>query len=397
MTNSSSFNHQQAIQLFTSRIHSIDLLRGIVMVLMALDHVREYWSQTPFRPEDLSQTDAPLFFTRWITYFCAPIFVFLSGISVFLYQQRKVNLKEVSKYLLTRGLWLVVLEVVVISFLLQFGYNLTIIQVIWVIGWGMILLAGLIWLPRWVLTSFVVLLIGGHNLLSDVQPVTGSNFFLAMLHNSPFVIFPPGFPPILFSYAPVPWVAVLVLGYLIGAWYNEPVEKQKKLFRTAGFSALALFVLLRTLNVYGDSVMWSSQARGTLYTFLSFMSVNKYPPSLLFLSMTIGAGMVLLSYFTVPPGRIGKYLSTFGKVPFFYYLLHLPLIVGGAVVWALLSFHKLTIIAFSSSAKDFPPDYTPSLLRTYFVWVIVVVILYFPCRWYAKYKSEHKHWWLTYL
>ncbi len=394
MTDSSAITSQSS-SIPSSRIYSVDMLRGVVMIIMALDHVREYWSQTPFRPEDLTQTDVPLFFTRWITYFCAPIFVFLSGIGVYLYGRKVNSLRAVSKYLLTRGLWLVVLEVVVVSFLLQFGYNFIIIQVIWVIGWGMILLAGLIWLPRWALIAFVALLICGHNLFLDVP--AADNFFLAMLHNSPFVFFTSSLPPLLFSYVLIPWVAVLALGYLIGAWYDKSVEQQRTLFRISGISLLIFFVVLRALNVYGDPVPWSVQPRGLAYTFLSFVSVLKYPPSLLFLSLTLGSGMLMLSFFYKNPGRIGKFVLTFGKVPMFYYLLHIPLIVGSAVIWAWIAFDKFTIVAFSSSMKEFPSDYAPSLLRAYVVWVVVMLILYFPCRWYARYKSSHRYWWLTYL
>lgn len=377
------------------RINSVDLLRGLIMVIMALDHVREYWSQTAFRPEDLGQTNGPLFFTRWITYFCAPLFVFLAGISVSMHEQKSNDKAEVSRYLLRRGLWLLFLEVVVVSFLLQFGYNLIILQVIWVIGWGFIVLAGLIWLPRkWVLLM-VILTLGGHNLFNDIQPVNLNNALLAMLHNSPFLLFPPSLPPILFSYAPIPWVAVLALGYLAGYWYQLPDGHANRAFRLAGFSALGLFLLLRAINIYGDPFPWAEQTRGTLYTIISFLSVTKYPPSLLFLLMTLGTGMVLLSFFDGTPGRMGRVMVTFGRVPLFYYLLHLPLIVGAAVIWAFFQFHQLTIIAFATSLKDFPSGYESSLLRTYLIWIIVVGLLYFPCKWYNQFKRKNGYRWLA--
>ncbi|HQQ96648.1 MAG TPA: heparan-alpha-glucosaminide N-acetyltransferase domain-containing protein [Cyclobacteriaceae bacterium] len=380
-----------------ARIHSIDILRGTIMILMALDHVREYWSQTLYRPEDLTQTDELLFFTRWITYFCAPLFVFLSGISICLHQQKSHDKPALSRYLLKRGVWMLVLEVTVISFLLQFSYNLIILQVIWVIGWGMIVLAGLIWLPGRAVAFVVFIIIAGHNLLSNIQPVTSENFYLAMLHNSPFVLFPPGTPPILFSYAPIPWIAVLALGYLAGSWYKLPAEQASKALRLAGLFAIGMFILFRFINGYGDPIPWSVQDRGLTFTIMSFLSVAKYPPSLMFLLLTLGTGMVMLSLFNEAPGHLGRIISTFGRVPMFYYLLHLPLVVGGAVIWVFIQFHELTIIAFASANTQFPVGYMPSLLRTYLVWILVVIALYFPCRWYDNFKRAHSYKWLTYL
>ena len=250
------------------RVQAIDVVRGLVMVVMALDHIREFWSPTAVRPEDVAQASVLLFFTRWITHFCAPTFVFLSGASIFLYQQRKRSQAQVSGFLLSRGLWLVSLEVVVINFILQWGhYNLLLLQVIWAIGWGMVLLAGLIWLPRWLLVGLAALIIIGHDALPVIQPVTGANAGLALLHNSPFLLpLPSPLPPLLVAYSVGPWLGVLLAGYLIGPWFGLPLAERNRRLRLAGIGLLALFGALRATNWYGDPSPWSVQPRGVLYS-----------------------------------------------------------------------------------------------------------------------------------
>ncbi|GGG40763.1 hypothetical protein GCM10011378_16270 [Hymenobacter glacieicola] len=366
------------------------------MVVMALDHVREFWSPTPVRPEEVSQASALLFFTRWITHFCAPTFVLLAGFSIFLYQQKHTDRSHVRKFLLTRGLWLIGLELIVINFLLQWGYQLLLLQVIWVIGWGMVLLAGVLWLPRWLLGLLALVLIAGHNALPPVQLATTSDALLALLHNGPTVIPLPGLPPLLAAYTLVPWVAVLVAGYCFGPWFLVPVAQRQRRLRLAGTGLLVLFGALRATNWYGDSVPWSVQARGLGYSVLSFLNVTKYPPSLLFLCLTLGVALLLLSAVEGSTGRISQALRTFGQVPFFYYLLHLALISVSAWVWTRLAFGTPVNFGFTA-AKDWPAAYQPSLLRAYVVWLLVVVALYWPCRWYRNYKARHAHWWLSYL
>jgi uncharacterized membrane protein len=377
----------------TSRIHAVDILRGIVMVIMVIDHVRDYWSPTPFRPEDLTQASTALFFTRWITHFCAPVFVFLSGVSAYLSIQNRNGNGSPSVALLKRGLWFIVAEVVFITFFFQWGYQIIVLSVIWAIGWGMIFLSGFIKLPRWTQITIVVLLIGGHNLVGGISPVTAGNFVITMLHNSPFIV-PAGSTIILFSYALIPWVAVVGAGYVLGPWFVEAPKERNRKLRLLGVVLLSIFVVLRTTNIYGDPAPWTTQ-ENIFRTFLSWINVSKYPPSLLFLSLILGIVMLAFPLFDRVTGRIEKWLSTFGKVPFFFFLLHLPLISSTSIIWAFLKFDVFTILAFS--AQNLPAGYTPSLLRLYVVWAIVLVILYFPCRWYAKYKSTHKNWVTFYI
>jgi len=379
------------------RVQAIDVVRGLAMVVMALDHAREFWSPTPVRAEDVAHASVLLFLTRWATYFCAPTFVFLSGASIYLYQQKQPNQAVVSRFLLTRGLWLVALEVFVIAWVLHWNYHLVLLQVIWVMGWSMVALAGLIWLPRWLLAALALAIIVGHNLLPPVQPVTAATLGGALLHNSPFVYAPPApLPPFLVAYSIGPWLGVMLAGYLLGPWLSLPLPQRNRRLRWTGAGLLVLFVVLRASNWYGDPSPWSGQARGFLYSILSFVNVTKYPPSLLFDCLTLGVALLLLSVAENTTSRPSQWLRTYGQVPFFYYLLHLALICGGAWCWTQTAFGQPYNFSFID-VKEWPAAYTPSLLRAYTVWLTVVLVLYAPCRWYQRYKQGHTHWWLSYL
>ncbi|GAB2476375.1 hypothetical protein GCM10011375_21700 [Hymenobacter qilianensis] len=393
---STEFSVPVATRATTERVQAVDIVRGLVMVIMALDHVRDFWSPTIFRPEDLGQTSVLLFFTRWITHFCAPTFVFLSGTSIYLYQQKRPNKRQVSWFLLTRGLWLVALELLVISLMLFWGYSMILLQVIWVIGWAMVLLAGLIWLPRWLLALLAFIIIAGHNALPNIQPVTADNVFLALLHNGPFLFDPASLPPFLVAYSIGPWLGVMLAGYLIGPWFKLPLPQRTRVLRLAGIALLAVFVALRATNWYGDPLPWSTQARGLAYSVLSFVNVTKYPSSLLFLCLTLGVALLLLSGVETATNRLSQWLRTFGQVPFFYYILHLFLISFGALVWTTVAFGKPINLSFTPPAQ-WPTDYHPSLLRAYVVWAVVVLLLYLPCRWYQGFKQRHSYWWLSYV
>ncbi|MBH8559795.1 DUF1624 domain-containing protein [Hymenobacter negativus] len=381
----------------TPRVQAIDVVRGLAMVIMALDHIREFWTPTAVRPEDVAHASAALFFTRWITHFCAPTFVFLAGTSVFLYQQKQADRGRVSWFLLTRGLWLIFMEIVVINFLLQWGaYDLILLQVIWSIGWGMVVLAGFIWLPRWLTATLALAVIMGHNALPTIQPVTAATLLPALVYDSPFLYQLTPKLPVLVAYTILPWVAVLAAGYCIGPWFQLPLPVRKRRLRLAGAGVLLLFAGLRFANVYGDPQPWAVQERGPLYTVLSFLNITKYPPSLLFLSLTLGTALLLLSVTEDLPGRLSRWLGTYGKVPMGYYLMHFCLISGGALLWSWLQFGKPFNFSFAQP-KDWPAGYQPSLLRAYVVWAAVVLLLYWPCRWYQGYKQRHAHWWLSYL
>lgn len=377
-----------------TRIASIDILRGLVMVIMAIDHVRDFWGVAPFRPEDLTQTSVPLFLTRLITHLCAPTFVFLAGISIFQFGQKRSR-KEVSVFLLTRGLWLVAVEIVVFTFLVQWSYQLIVLAVLWVIGWSMILMAALVGLPRKVLAALAIVVVAGHNLLPGIQPVTASNLLPAFLVNSPFV-FPlgEGMPTLLVAYTILPWTAVMLAGYVVGYWFTLPVERLNRQLRILGLVLLGIFLVVRAVNVYGDPVPWSVQPRGWIFTVCSFFNVSKYPPSLLFLSLTLGIGVLLLSLFNRHQNRFTAWLQVFGQVPFFYFVLHFAVISAGAYAWTVVAYGKPVNLSF---ARELPQAYEFHLWRLYLVWALVVAALYFPCRWFGHYRKKHGYWWLSYL
>jgi uncharacterized membrane protein len=379
-----------------ARVHTIDIVRGLAMVVMALDHVRDFWNFTPFQPDDLTQTTPLLFFTRWVTYFCAPTFVFLSGVSIWLSQQRRGSRGAISRLLLTRGLWLIGLELVVFSAVLQWGYGMLLLLIIWAIGGSMVLLAGLLWLPRPVLWVLAALILLGHDALPVLQPITAANAGWALLHNSPFVLPLPGGPPLLVAYSVGPWLGVMLAGYLVGPWFELPLAARIQRLRLTGAALLVLFVGLRATNWYGDPQPWSEQLRGGLFTVLSFLKVSKYPPSLLFCSLTLGVALLLLSRAEEATSRPARWLRTYGQVPFFYYLLHLLLISGAAWLWTRLAFGQPVNLSFTP-ATQWPAAYHFSLARCYVVWLAVVLVLYWPCRWYQGYKQRHTHWWLSYL
>ncbi|RRB04604.1 DUF1624 domain-containing protein [Larkinella rosea] len=374
------------------RLQSIDSVRGLIMIIMALDHVRDFFSYTSYRATDVTQASVFLFFTRWVTHMCAPTFVFLSGISIFLYYRKMGDLKKTSVFLLTRGLWLIAVEVLLISFILTQGYQLTLLEVIWAIGCSMMLLAALIWLPRGLQLAFSLLLIVGHNALPLVKD-TSTDTLLALLHHPPFFI---RNPPILVAYTIVPWVGVMLLGYAIGPWFSGTPQTRNQLLLKSGFSALALFIVVRFLNFYGDPAPWSVQERGSLYTFLSFLNVTKSPPSLLFLSLTLGTASLLLVFVNNLSAGVQRFFSTYGRVPFFYFIVHLAVISLASYVWTYVAFGRGINLSFTNP-NEWPTDYNPNLGRAYGVWLLLVGVLYFPCRWYARYKSTSRAWWVSYL
>ncbi|HTF29318.1 MAG TPA: heparan-alpha-glucosaminide N-acetyltransferase domain-containing protein, partial [Flavitalea sp.] len=355
--------------------------------------VRDFFSYTTYRPDDVTQASVFLFFTRWITHFCAPTFVFLSGISMYLYCKKAGSRKKTSVFLLTRGFWLIAVEILIISFILTQGYQLTLLEVIWTIGCSMVLLAALIWLPRWLQVILSLVMIAGHNALPMIEKVTSGNIFFAFLHNTPFFI---DEPPVLVAYTIVPWVGVMLLGYAIGSWFLYPPQKRDKLLLRTGIVALVFFLVFRFLNIYGDPSPWSIQERGGIYTLLSFLKVSKYPPSLLFLCITLGISCILLVFAEKISTTAKKILSNYGRVPFFFFIVHLAVISCTSWLWTYISFGKGVNLSFES-AKNWPAEYHPSLLRAYFVWVMIIIALYFPCLWYGRYKAKNRAWWVSYL
>ena len=286
-----------------NRIHSLDILRGLVIVLMAIDHVRDMWSVEAFQPEDLSQTSPEYFFTRWITHFCAPVFVFLAGTSSFLYQQKINNTKALSRFLLIRGLWLIFIEIVVVNFSWALGFFWNewgfFLQVIWAIGVAMIALAGLVWLSDKVILLIALLMVFGHNTLNFIVPADLGSFSWVwkMLHETGYqALGTSGNWGVYFAYPMIPWVGVMAAGYVFGNIMTLTPEKRTQWLYRLGFGAIVLFVILRLLNLYGDTADWETQ-KNLMFTIMSFLNTQKYPPSLLYLLMTLGPAFLLLVFF----------------------------------------------------------------------------------------------------
>lgn len=404
------------------RVDSIDLLRGIVMVIMMLDHTRDFLHRDMLQgidPLDLSKTDVFVFFTRWITHYCAPVFVFLAGTAICLQLHRGKSKSKLSRFLLTRGFWLILLEftVVRVGFVFNFDYRfLGAAQVIWVIGLSMIVMAALIHLPWKIVTALGVLMIVLHNLLDGYHvtgwhgpdsPVPGIWAKLWIILHQPFEAFPvAGFPSpvVVLIYPLIPWVGVMAAGFGLGALYKMSEERRTSLLIWIGVIATMLFIGLRFINIYGDPSRWSRQDT-IAFTILSFLNTTKYPPSLLFLLMTLGPALLALAWFEKSRPATNSFFGwvrgvfvTFGRVPLFFYILQwytahslsvlLHYVAGKPVRWMFDS------QAFQTGP---PPGVGFNLLIVYAAWIFGVILLYPLCKWFAGLKAQRRSWWLSYL
>jgi uncharacterized membrane protein len=368
------------------------------MIIMALDHVRDFFGISGFNPTDPARTTIALFFTRWITHFCAPVFFLLTGTGAYL-SLRKKSKGDLSRFLFTRGLWLIFLEIVVVRcFGMQFNfdYHVTMLTVLWALGWAMIVLSALVHLPASVVTTVGVLMIASHNLLDSVQ---SSNPFWSILH-SPNVILPNPQHLVFAAYPLIPWVGVTAAGYGLGQLYSWTADRRKAFLLRLGIALTAAFIVLRAINIYGDPVRWTAQ-KSTVFTVLSFLNTNKYPPSLLFLLMTLGPAMLFL---WAVDGRTPQFLRPaliVGKVPMFYFLLHLSLIHMMAVAVCYWRYGQVHWMFESPTLRQYPftqpPGWGFSLPIVYLFWALVVLALYPLCRWFAALKQRRTDPWLSYF
>jgi uncharacterized membrane protein len=381
------------------RLDSIDLLRGLAMVVMALDHVRDFFTNVRFDPLDLSQTTPYLFFTRWVTHHCAPAFVFLAGTGAYLYLSRGRTKNDLSKFLLSRGLWLVFLELSVVRFawLFNLDYSFVFVQVIWVIGWSMVALSALVFLPRGVLGLVCIGMIALHNLADTINPSTFGPFawLWQILHVQGTMTWDDG--NIFFVIYPlIPWIGVMGAGYLFGSIpLQEEMVRRRKMY-TIGFILMAGFIFLRALNVYGDPHPWSVQ-NNHVNTLLSFINTEKYPPSLLYLMMTLGPAIAILPFLERWEGRLANFITVFGRVPLFYYVLHLYVIHVLALIAARHFLGTFRFLVSNVPPEAFPAAYGFPLWVIYLIWIGVVLLLYFPCKWYADFKRKSKNPLISYL
>jgi uncharacterized membrane protein len=376
-----------------SRLRSIDVLRGIVIVLMALDHVREYFMGIGgVSPSDVERTTGLLFATRWVTHFCAPVFILLAGMSAYLSSKRCTK-GELSRTLLTRGLWLIALEWTVVTFAWTFNFKYQlglIMQVLWVIGVSMIVLAGLIRLPVWAVGLFGFVVCYTHNLLDGVSPAQFGAF--APLWQVLHVQGPTPFGYV--HYPLIPWVGVMAIGYALGTLYDAASPHRRRLFVALGVVAIATFVLLRATNFYGDPRPWVPH-EGFGRSLMSFMNVTKYPPSLLYLLATLGPALIALAALESARGRIASILETFGSVPLFFYVLHLMLAhLAAGLVALTMGFGTEVLTNFF---LFFPRQWGLGLSATYLAWLWLLITLYPACLWFAALKRRRREGWLIYL
>ena len=398
-----------SVSALAPRLVSVDILRGLVMVIMALDHTRDFMTHLRFPPEDMTRTYGALFFTRFITHYCAPVFAFLAGTGAFLSSRRGKTIPQISRFFLTRGLWLVLLELTVVDFAWGF-VPWAQAGVMWILGWTMVAMALVVWLPtRWIAVLGLGM-IATHNLLDGINPVSYGKFYWVwmLLHSPGRIALTPHF-VFTVRYVLIPYVGIMATGFAFGNLLLRP--DRRRLILTLGISATALFFVLRGINLYGNGIPglpfgyprsagpWSVQPTLSL-TVISFFNVLKYPPSLDYLLITLGPALTLLGLLDRAKATSGlsRILLVFGRVPMFYYVLHLYVIhiitIEASLVFHQPIWHETVIADFAQR----PLGYGHGLLFIYAMWILAVAILYLPCRWFMEFRSRHRDWtWLSYL
>jgi uncharacterized membrane protein len=379
------------------RLPGIDRMRGLVILLMALDHVRDFFSADALRfdPTDLARTYPALFLTRFVTHYCAPTFVLLAGMSAFLHRTKLDGRWALARFLLTRGAWLILLDIAVVSPIWGLDPGEVVLATLWAIGFSMIVLAGLVWLPPRAALLLGALILLGHNLLDHVHASEFGRW--APLWN---ILHEPGALPFGLrgdvAYPVLPWIGIMAVGYGLGHVFLEPAAQRERQLKLVGLTSIALFLLLRGTNLYGDPSPWSAQGHGVM-TALSVLNVTKYPPSLLYALVTLGSALLLLSAIERLGGFAGEMLATFGRVPLFIYVLHLYAAHAVAVVlWLGEGFEFRQLLGFGVQAAP-PEGLGLSLAGTYAVWILIMAALYPACQWFASVKRRRRDWWLSYL
>jgi uncharacterized membrane protein len=390
------------------RIQSVDALRGAIMMLMAIDHIRDYVAQSAqqFLPTDLSRTTPAIFLTRWITHFCAPVFLLTAGLGAYLWMTRGYHSKgQLSRLLIIRGSWLIVLELTILRLIMfsqiSFTANPVLLIILWAIGLSMIALAGLIYLPMRILLGVSIAIVALHNLLENVPAERFGR--LAWLWN---ILYQRGliavdginFRP---AYPVLPWIGVMAGGYCLGTVFDWDSDRRRRFLVRLGLALSAAFIVVRAINIYGDPFRWSSQA-SPVFTVLSFLNVTKYPPSLDFLLMTLGPALIAMAWLEKFHFPFTNPLIVFGRVPFFYYGAHLLLahLIAIAMNYARYGAHSFLFLAppsMGGPSELFPVDFGFPLWTVYAVWILVLGLLYPACLWFARLKQRRHDWWLTYL
>jgi uncharacterized membrane protein len=390
----------------TDRIETIDFLRGLVMIVMALDHVRMYFGLGTWyaEPTNLATTTPLLFFTRWITHFCAPVFVFLAGTSAFLYGTKKGHIKKTAWFLFTRGLWLIAVELVIVNFAWTFDitYSFHILQVIWAIGISLVVLSALVFLPNRVIVAIGMILVFGHNSLDSIR-VWGSSAgdMLWYVLHQPGSIFINPTHLVNFVYPVLPWIGLMALGYVFGQLYRRdfPAERRRRWLFSIGICGTLLFLLLRGFNLYGEPREWQTQG-SIVFSLMSFLNTTKYPPSLHFLLMTVGPALIFLAAMEPGGNRLAKPVIVFGRVPLFFYIVHLYVIHALAMLFLAYmgrDWHEY-ILSARGIASGALSSFGLSLGAVYGIWIVIVILLYPVCKWYQQYQESHpSQRWLSYF
>jgi uncharacterized membrane protein len=392
------------LQTRSYRIDSIDLLRGLVMIIMALDHTRDFFHKTAWSddPLNLETTTPILYFTRWVTHLCAPIFVFLAGMGAYFQSQRKTK-KELSLFLIKRGLWLLLVEIIIMNFAFSFDvhYSLIALQTIWSIGISMIILGLMVRLPFNVTLITGTIIVLGHNILDYLEAgkTSSPGWWYDLIHHPNFYKLWDNH-NLLILYPFLPWAGLMMMGFCFGKLFLKYEGSQrKKMLLLVGLGLLALFAVIRIPELYGDPGGWKQQKNG-LYTFLDIMDVQKYPPSLLYMCATIGIGLLLLAFFGNKKNGLTKFITVYGRVPFLYYILHFFLIHLVSSIFYLARGHSFAegVAPRNGIVPNFiDPTEGYSLGVVYIIWICVVLALYPVCKWFSEYKQKHRDWWLSYL
>lgn len=390
----------------TTRIRSIDTVRGLIIIIMALDHVRDFFHIAGANgdPTDLATTTPALFFTRWITHYCAPTFMMLSGLSAYLSGQNKTA-AEKSSFLIKRGLWLILVEIVFMTFAFTFDptYKIFFMAVLWALGGSMIVLGLTVRFasPKTILILGLALVLG-HNLLDylQLQENTPADILLRIFFTGRGTFLPRGDGgAVIFLYVIFPWAGIMMSGYGLGLLYrrNADPARRKRILLLTGAVLTLLFVVLRLVNGYGDPVKWAVQDTG-IKTFLSFLNVTKYPPSLFFTFMTQGPILILLAFTERTDNAFSRICTVYGRVPFFFFMLHFYVIHIMTMAAVFLSGYTWEQATDDKLFFKFrPDDFGYSLPQTYLIWVLIVVALYWPCKWFGEYRARKRTWWLSYL
>ena len=376
------------------RLDAIDFLRGLVMIVMALDHVRDLFTNVAFSPTNIAATTGPYFFTRWITHFCAPVFSLLTGLGAYLWYTRGNRTKaELSRFLASRGVWLIFLELVLtrcFGWAFNFDFQITIAGILWILGWSMLVLAVAIWLPPRVFAAIAFMSIAAHNLLTRIPAPAPSAWWWDFLYRQANIEIAPGH-NFFFAYVLIPWYAVMMAGFALGPVFLWDAPRRKRFLLRTGLAATALFIVIRACNGYGDPAPWTS-AKNSFFTALSFLNTTKYPPSLDFLLMTLGPALILLALLDGVQFRRLTPVVIFGRVPLFYYVVHITAMHLIAIAICAAQFGAVWWMFTSHSIAEFPftrpPGWGFSLWGVYLIWAVVVVLMYPLCRWYASVKRR---------